>query len=137
MISALKAISLLPLVVLTAGGGLLSFCNLFEVVGLHPHLHADNHHPCEIHMHECGEHTDSEAPVVPCTEDCIIDLEDADIAKNLITLSGPPSSRALMILLEDSLPDRKFWEKRIFDDSGPPGGPLNRVSPPFTGRFLL
>jgi hypothetical protein len=55
----------------------------------------------------------------------------------LITLSGPPSSRALMILLEDSLPDRKFWEKRIFDDSGPPGGLLNRVSPPFTGRFLL
>ena len=127
-----KALFLLPVAFVAIGGGFLSLCHLFQLVGLDPHHHGSG---C-IHFCE-QDHSGEER--TPCDSDCLLKMPDADTPQKLDRVMPPA-------LLEKWIPRDAglVWEEgkdvniTVFC---PYIGQRNRgrivPSPQRTGRFLI
>ena len=130
-----KAIVILPLTVVISGGGLLSLCNVFGMIGLHPHHHGESSVDT-ICVHHCDQHTEADHEI-PCSEDCLIELPDVDaFAFAPLTKSLQPELLPTETVTFGNLDTRNASESRL-GNFRPPGWQSELLTSEKTGRFLL
>ena len=130
-----KAIAIVPLAVVISGGGLLSLCDVFGILGLHPHHHGESSVE-SICVHEC-DHPTAEDHDIPCSDECLIELPDAEVFAFVpFTKSLQPELLPTEIVTFGNL-DTRNASKYSLGAFRPPGWRAVSLSSEKTGRFLL
>ena len=130
-----KVVVIMPLAVMISGGGWLSLCNVFGMIGLHPHHHGKSSAET-ICVHKCDHHT-AEDHDIPCSDECLIELPDAEaIAFAQLSKSFQPELLPTEVVIFGNLDTRNATAANIMDFR-PPGWQSELLSYEKTGRFLL
>ena len=135
MFQLIKFVAILPFAVMISGGGLLSICDFFGMLGLHPHHHGESSAET-ICLHECDHHTEADHDI-PCSDDCLIELPAAEafIAVQMVKPLQPallPTEIATF-----GTPNIRNALRTPIIEGRPPGWRAELASPMKTGRFLL
>ena len=104
-----------------------TWCDVYQAVGLETHHHGDG-------MTHVGHHHHDEE--LPRDGDCVIEISEASLPKELPVLSAGEGIEAPTWQLVELLPARSVVsasEKPI----PPPAPPPSATSPPVLGRFLI